>query len=522
MARSRQTTPTGHGEVVTRPEYTEWAGLARRTADEVGKWTFDIAGTPVTELRALARREAVARAREFSARIGVALRDVADDPALLVVTGHQPEFYHPGVWIKDFLLQRLSEETGAAAIDLVVDSDGFDALQIHSPCFKPEVRVCTAYLAIGTSDGCFACTPVPPIEDVERFCEAGAEHLATLPAPALSHHFQRFCNVLRSALPDARNVAELTTFTRRRYEASAGTDYLELPVTSLSHSRAYLAFVAHLAFDARAFAEAYNAALAAYRERTGTRNSAQPFPDLKVDGDLVELPLWIVNGGRRTVWARTGDAPALLADGSVACELGPGAAGAARLLEACGGTIAPKALALTLFNRMLVADLFIHGVGGGRYDQVTDDVFRRYFGVEPPPFAVASMTMYLPLGAHVVSDAEVEGLSMALNRLRHNPDQMLDEVEFETAEEHARAAALASEKGELVGAIAAPGADKKALGARIREVNAALADLLAPIERDMREELDQLLQMQQASEILTDRTYPYCYWDPNEIADKAR
>jgi len=28
--------------------------------------------------------------------------------------------------------------------------------------------------------------------------------------------------------------------------------------------------------------------------------------------------------------------------------------------------------------------------------------------------------------------------------------------------------------------------------------------------------------MQQASEILTDRTYPFCFWSPEEIADKAR
>jgi hypothetical protein len=169
-----------------------------------------------------------------------------------------------------------------------------------------------------------------------------------------------------------------------------------------------------------------------------------------------------------------------------------------------------------------VADLFIHGVGGGRYDQVTDDVFRRYLGVEPPPFVVASMTMYLPLGAHEVKDEEIEALSMALNRLRHNPDQMLDEVEFEAGEERAHAAALAREKGELVVAIAAPGADKKVIGGRIREVNAELAELLAPIERDMRDELDQLLQLQGASGILTDRTYPFCFWDPSEVADKAR
>ena len=92
---------------------------------------------PISELRRIARREAVAASSAFSARLGVPVRSVDGEPELLVVTGHQPELYHPGVWIKDFLLQRLSDETGATAIDLVVDSDGFESLDIHSPCLRP-------------------------------------------------------------------------------------------------------------------------------------------------------------------------------------------------------------------------------------------------------------------------------------------------------------------------------------------------------------------------------------------------
>ena len=63
--------------------------------------------------------------------------------------------------------------------------------------------------------------------------------VAALPAPALGHHFAAFCRDLKGAAVDAGNVAELVTFARRRYEAAAGTDYLELPVSSLARSRAF-------------------------------------------------------------------------------------------------------------------------------------------------------------------------------------------------------------------------------------------------------------------------------------------
>jgi hypothetical protein len=520
MARAKATTPAGHGELLTAPDYERWADLARGNAQASAAWEFELCGRSVHELRAEARSDALGRAAAFSRRLGVPVREGHGNTQLIVVTGHQPQLYHPGIWIKDFLLQRLGDETGAAAIDLVVDSDGFEVLEVHSPCFKPEVRVCRAYLALGTNDGCFACTPVPSAEDIKEFCEAGAEHLATLPSPALAHHFATFCEALRGAARDADNVAELVTFARRRYEASAGTDYLELPVTSMAASRPFATLIAHLARHAPAFATVYNAALADHRARKGLRSAAQPFPDLRVEGDRVELPFWHLGDGRRTVWARTGDAPAIVVDGEVMCDLGGGDAPGAVL--ASGLRPAPKALALTLYTRLFVADFFVHGVGGGRYDQVTDEVIRRYFRVEPPAFGVASMTMYLPLGARVVTDAEVDDASQALNRLKHNPDQMLDQVEFDSANERVMAQELAAEKDRLVVAIAADGADKKTLGKAIRDVNGQLAATLAPFERQLQEELDDLLAMQSAAEILTDRTYPFCFWSPSEVADKAR
>jgi hypothetical protein len=522
VARARRTTPAGHGELLAEPPFDQWATMAREAVRDAEGWDFAVGGVSGSDLRALARTEAIERARAFSSRLGVTVREVPDAPDLIVATGHQPELYHPGVWVKDFLLERLAVEIGAAAVDLVVDSDGFDSVGIHSPCLRPEVRVCRAYLAVGERDGCFACASVPLQAELREFRLAGQEQLATLPAPAIGHHFARFCDELDSSAPDARNLAELVTMARRRYEASAGTGYLELPVTSLARSRAFAVFASDMAIDAERFASVYNGALASHRERTGVRNAAQPFPDLGAEGGRIELPLWVLDRGRRTVWVRTGAEPALFAGDALLCELGADPCGAADHLLASGVALAPKALALTLFTRMFVSDLFIHGVGGGRYDQVTDEVARRYFGVAAPPYVVASLTMYLPLGAQVVGEDELAEVSTALNRLAQNPDQMLGEVEFDSAEEAARAESLVSEKRELVDAIARAGADKKAVGARIREVNAALAALLAPIRDKLTERRERLTLLRDARDILTDRTYPFCFWDPGEIADKVR
>jgi hypothetical protein len=193
-----------------------------------------------------------------------------------------------------------------------------------------------------------------------------------------------------------------------------------------------------------------------------------------------------------------------------------------RAFAAAEVALAPKALLLTMFVRLFCCDLFIHGVGGGRYDSVTDGVCRRYFGIEPPAFVVASITMYLPIGAHAVTDEEIAASKDRLNRLDHNPDTLLGEVEFDSAEERATAIGLAQEKTRLVAAIARPEADRKAIGIAIKEANAALALLLEPLRQVMSDELAVLESQRAAAEILTDRTYPFCLWSPQEVADKAR
>jgi len=145
---------------------------------------------------------------------------------------------------------------------------------------------------------------------------------------------------------------------------------------------------------------------------------------------------------------------------------------------------------------------------GGRYDQVTDAVIASYLGIEPPHFAVASLTLLLPLGGHEVTDNEIASAEQRLNRLRHNPDQLLGEIEFDTAEDRHHALALADEKRRLVEAIAHEGADKKTIGRRIREINEELAMLMSPLAEQAAADVERLRAQRETAEVLRDRSYP--------------
>lgn len=508
------TPPEGHGEVLCDPPYATWREhlAANRAAVEV--WP------PVLrEMRDMARAEFLELARSYTRSLGIDAPEPAPD-APIVLTGHQPELYHPGIWVKVFLLQRLAGEAGATAVDLVVDTDRASAVEAKLPWLGASVETRTVALT-AASDGAYVQAPVPGEAERAGFRDRGLAALERLPAPALGHHFAAYCDALDHAVTRSSDLASALTAARRSYEATAGTGYLEAPVSRVASLPTYLTWASTILDDAPRFREAMNEALRSYRARTGTRSSAQPFPDLEQRGGCTEAPFWLLHDGRRDrVWVDPEGVLHLGEDPTDGAEdltirdravLTPGVA-----------VLAPKAITLTLFARLFLGDFFIHGTGGGRYDRVTDAVIRAYYAIEPPRFAVASMTLLLPLGAPLVTEEHVAELTQRLHRLEHNPDTMLDELEFDDDAEYARARARAEHKAGLVARIALPGADKKAIGAEIREVNAELAGMLAPVVRDAREELERARAARQAADVLTDRSYPYCLWDPREVADKVR
>ena len=67
-----------------------------------------------------------------------------------------------------------------------------------------------------------------------------------------------------------------------------------------------------------------------------------------------------------------------------------------------------------MFARMLVGDVFLHGIGGGKYDELTDVLIQRFYSVQPPRYLVLSATLRLPLPHSAVSEADVRKLAPAM------------------------------------------------------------------------------------------------------------
>src|SRR5262249_46881137 len=99
----------------------------RRLADI----TSDLLGRPWADLRRQARREAVAAARDYLDRFGWPVPPADADS--LVMAGHQPEVFHPGVWVKNFALSGLARRHQATPLNLIVDNDAAKTAALRIP-----------------------------------------------------------------------------------------------------------------------------------------------------------------------------------------------------------------------------------------------------------------------------------------------------------------------------------------------------------------------------------------------------
>ena len=192
----------------------------------------------------------------------------------------------------------------------------------------------------------------------------------------------------------------------------------------------------HMLGDAGRFHDAYNAALADYRRANGVRSPQRPIPDLMRHGRAVELPVWVYRAdeGRRRLFV-TAEADRLLlrADDEMIGDvpLADVARGECHAGILHGSTVGPwrlrpRALSLTLWARLLLGDLFVHGIGGAKYDRIADRIIHSYFGIPAPRMACVSATLRLDLPGPRATPTSITRLERIVRDIRYNPQRHVE------------------------------------------------------------------------------------------------
>ena len=112
--------PSNDGGLLAVPPLAEVATQFTRNEQRLAGWDHDFQGRRAGVLRGLVHREVMAAACQFlrSHGLDVPERGPCSGDLLitpLVITGHQPELFHPGVWVKNFATATLAREAGSFA-----------------------------------------------------------------------------------------------------------------------------------------------------------------------------------------------------------------------------------------------------------------------------------------------------------------------------------------------------------------------------------------------------------------------
>lgn len=500
------------------PPFEEWRGVLARDRELLETHTITLSGVLFGDLRRRARDEFREIAAQTAYRHGFPAAPAGSDEPL-VLTGHQPELYHCGVWCKVFAASRLAAGVNGSAYEAVVDTDWSSSLSLHAMSAVGGASAVDIPLSLLEESQPFFRAQVPDPDALSTFGVAAEQALATLPDGEPLGHFMRFRESLGLSSASARDLADLVVSARRRIELEHGMDVRSAPVSDIAGCPAYHTFVAHVLLEWERFAACYNRALAGFRTRHRTRSSAQPFPDLIERDGLWDTVFWMIREGRRVplrVDVRGDEALQLVTSDGVAVECRRDLQSVMDALSSCGAVIAPKAVTLTLYLRAFVADAFIHGTGGGRYDEVTDDLMRDFLGLEPPRSLVATMDLHLSSGVSAKA-SDPAAARARLNRFMQNPDEYAGEASMLEAADRADLERAVGEKRDVLSAIASEGSDRKALGIRIKELNALIAVVLTPVREILERELADAEAEEAQRAVLEDRTYSWCLFDPGEV-----
>jgi hypothetical protein len=409
---------------------------------------------------------------EFRRQLGLPI----DQP--IIMTGHQAEFWHPGIVSKYIAANAAADRIGAAVSVLVVDQDANPPADIRYPDRDPKTGAliartwnalpgASALAERGVPLGSIpAESPAPPPQSE---LDAGNSSGLTGIHASLRAHAGATSVAEQVVLAAIDRLGDVTPLPNLVYAGS------------LARTSLFASLTKKMLAAPRACVEAYNAAVAAY-----------PAAGMKpLDaGDDPELPLWFLPPSPLSPRRR---------------------ARASMLAASTPEAFVPRALLMTALLRLAGCDLFIHGLGGGIYDPVTEHWIRHWLGASLAPVAVVTATLTLPLGADLMPPEEIDRAQWLAHHARHDPSVFSDHSAV---------------------------AEKQRLLARIRELKragespwSAFTELHALLDRmrtehaerlgELRAEASAAASRRSEAAVLYDRAWPFPLYPKSDLSSLA-
>lgn len=542
--QSDPSAPRSNGARILEPPAKRVGELLTENRAIIDRSDYDVQGIRLADLASQARQQLVEAALAYTRQY----RDVPDptvsaaangdrETSAILLAGHQPEIFHPGVWLKNFVLHQLAQRHNAVAINLVIDSDTIKSSSLRVPYGTLErPRVAAVLFDKPSAEIPFQARTVQDPAFFASFADRMAGRMESLlPNPMVREFWPLAVDCARRT----QNLGQSLSQARHQWEGRWGTTTLEIPQSFVCGLPAFRQLTAHLIAHLPRLWEIYNSALVEYRRLHRVRSHAHPAPDLSSEGAWLEAPFWIwtaENPRRRRVFVLSKGDDLVLSDMQgleVSLRLSPESeteTAVAQLAALCdrGIRLGSRALLTTMAARVLLGDLFIHGIGGAKYDRLTDAMIQRFFCLSPPAFLVVSGTLHLPIERPSPTVDDLHTVRSRLRELEFHPEAFLDS---QAVPEQAQAAVpgvvepngsgpayWTLEKHRWIGAHVEP-QDARRRCRAIREANLQLQPYVSDRRAELVARRESLGAQLRAEAILSSREYGFCLYPEETLRD---
>ena len=436
----------------------------------------------------------------------------------IIMAGHQPSLFHPGVWFKNFSLSQLANRLGATGVNLVVDNDVAKAGSIRVPTIDTATGLAmsqnVAYDDFGGGVP-YEQTTVGNLERFDQFDRAVADTVRPLVSDPSVHELWPHarnaiarCGVAGCALAQARHGLE----------AEIGLQTLEIPLGVVCRSREFLEFALSILTELPRFQTCYNESTHSFRRAHGIRSTAHPVSDLAERDGWFEAPLWIYGNRtpvRKAVWVRMANDQLEISDLEnrlIKIDIRNQSDAIDQLSAAMTPEfkIRPRALLTTMYSRLVLSDLFLHGIGGGKYDQLGDMITQSFFSITPPQFMVMSATVHLPGAQPSDIGHRIRQLKRTIRETHFQGERFADAAGL--------APALVQQKRELLDSIA-PRGQRQQWHLEITSANQQLSQSLESYRKRLESDLQTLNREAASQSILESREHPFCVYPLSYLTD---
>jgi hypothetical protein len=417
------------------------------------------------------------------------LKELYSKDVPLIVTGHQPEFYHWGILSKDIYADKLAKSVHGKAVHIFLDTDVShieflypEPLQnsetvLQNPIFFENPLVKTSSFVFKNEAQKISKYYLESSEDRNIFQNI-IKQLIEQPGklqPYISVEIsEKWLNLILSLLDQGLPIRSVIQEITKQYFSQQGLDIITVNASEILSLGSYRKFISVIQNSVGQYRLRYNSALQNYRNIHKIKNNAQPLPNLPDD----QLPFWVLDAGsgcrKKAVVPYEADS----------CFL-------------------PNAITFTMFIRLFFSDYFIHGKGGYRYEKIGDSILSLFFSSSASPYCMVSADVYPK--KNINNQAIVEKITTIEKTERtytHSPEAFLSEAH-----------PLYQKKKQLLELMNQADTNKKQTHAQIKEVNVEIQALLEHIHKEIQDLKTLQPLVKHHLDFLSTRTLPFFFLD---------